>query len=112
MARGFPLRVQNTLIHSGEALYQSCRFPHLPEVQRLTISQSRPMNAKLKGRAYSTESRLDWNHVPVDVMRWCLRVKLAHNWDVTGFLLSGRRFAPWISSELTCVIDVRRRHAV
>jgi type I restriction enzyme, S subunit len=44
----FPLHVQRTRIHTSEALYQACRFPHLPEVQRLIIGQASPMTAKMK----------------------------------------------------------------
>ena len=36
MAPGFPLRVNGVRIRTSEALYQACRFPHLPDVHRRT----------------------------------------------------------------------------
>ena len=39
MASGFPLRVNGVRIHTSEALYQACRFPHMPEVQRKIIAE-------------------------------------------------------------------------
>jgi type I restriction enzyme S subunit len=80
MAGGFPLHVQGTRIYTSEALYQACRFPHLPEVQRLIIGQASPMTAKMKSKPHRNYSRPDWDRVRVKVMRWCLRVKLAQNW--------------------------------
>lgn len=87
MAGGFPLRVNGIRIYSAEALYQACRFPHLPEVQRLILSESSPMTAKMKTRPYRKDSRPDWDRVRVRIMRWCLRVKLAQNWRRFGDLL-------------------------
>jgi type I restriction enzyme S subunit len=87
MAGGFPLTVQGTRIYTSEALYQACRFPHLPEVQRLIIGQASPMTAKMKSKPYRKNSRTDWDRVRVKVMRWCLRVKLAQNWEKFSELL-------------------------
>jgi type I restriction enzyme S subunit len=87
MAGGFPLHVQGTRIYTSEALYQACRFPHLPEVQRLIIGQASPMTAKMKSKPYRKDSRPDWDRVRVKVMRWCLRVKLAQNWAKFSELL-------------------------
>ena len=94
MAGGFPLLVSGVRIRTSEALYQACRFPHLPEVQRLIIAQRSPMTAKMKGKPYRRESRRDWNRVRVNVMRWCLRVKLAQNWTVFSKLLLDTGFRP------------------
>ena len=87
MAGGFPLCVNGSRIRTSEALYQVCRFPHLPEVQRLIIEQKSPMTAKMKSKPYRRDSRQDWDNVRVKVMRWCLRVKLAQNWQEFGKLL-------------------------
>jgi type I restriction enzyme, S subunit len=87
MAGGFPLLVQGTRIYSSEALYQACRFPHLPKVQRLIIEQTSPMTAKMKSKPHRKNSRPDWDRVRVKVMRWCLRVKLAQNWAKFSTLL-------------------------
>jgi ribA/ribD-fused uncharacterized protein len=87
MAGGFLLRVNGINILTSEALYQACRFPHLPEVQRLIIEQRSPMTAKMKSKPYREQSRADWDSVRVRIMRWCLRVKLAQNWSTFGDLL-------------------------
>jgi type I restriction enzyme S subunit len=87
MAGGFPLHVQGTRIFTCEALYQACRFPHLPEVQRLIIGQPSPMTAKMKSKPHRKDSRPDWDRVRVKVMRWCLRVKLTQNWAKFSELL-------------------------
>lgn len=94
MASGFPLRVNRVRILTSEALYQACRFPHLPEVQREIISQHSPMNAKIKSKPYRNNSRLDWDHVRTNIMRWCLRVKLAQNYDEFGCLLLATKDRP------------------
>ncbi len=87
MAGGFPLLVNGMRILTSEALYQACRFPHRPEVQRLIIEQTSPMTAKMKSKPYRSDARPDWDHVRVKIMRWCLRVKLAQNWRTFSALL-------------------------
>ena len=87
MASGFPLRVNGVRILTSEALYQACRFPYLPDVQREIIGQHSPMTAKMKSKPHRKESRTDWDHVRTKVMRWCLRVKLAQNYEGFGRLL-------------------------
>ena len=87
MAGGFPLRVNGVRILTSEALYQACRFPHLPDVQRLIIEQRSPMTAKMKSKPHRKNSRADWDQVRVKIMRWCLRVKLAQNWRKFSELL-------------------------
>ncbi len=87
MASGFPLYVNGVHIPTSEALYQACRFPHLPEIQRLIIQQHSPMTAKMKSKPHRDHSRRDWDDVRFRVMRWCLRVKLAQHYDSFGKLL-------------------------
>lgn len=87
MAGGFPLRVNGINIRTSEALYQACRFPHLPDVQDLIIEQKSPMTAKMKSKPHRKDSRSDWDNVRIKVMRWCLRVKLAQNWGTFSKLL-------------------------
>ena len=93
MAPGFPLHVGGMQIRTSEALYQACRFPHLPDVQRQIIAEQSPMTAKMRSKPYREHSRSDWDQVRVQIMRWCLRVKLAQNQDTFGHLLlsSGAR---------------------
>lgn len=87
MAGGFPLRVNGIRIFTSEALYQACRFPHLPDVQRIVLGEPSPMTSKMKSKPYRQNSRPDWDQVRVRVMRWCLRVKLVQNWKSFGDLL-------------------------
>ncbi len=87
MAGGFPLVINGVAIRTSEALYQACRFPHLPELQRDIVAQKSPMTAKMKGKPYRHISRPDWDAVRVKIMRWCLQVKLAQNWDNFSELL-------------------------
>lgn len=87
MAGGYPMTVNGLSIRTSEALYQACRFPHLPNVQQTILQQSSPLVAKLEGRNYVDQSREDWLQVRVPVMEWCLRVKLAFNLDRFSYLL-------------------------
>jgi ribA/ribD-fused uncharacterized protein len=100
MAPGFPLRIHGTLVLTSEALYQACRFPHLPEVQRLIVAQRSPMTAKMKSKPYRQQSRPDWDAVRVKVMRWCLRVKLAQHPDKFGELLRSTLGKPIVEESL------------
>jgi hypothetical protein len=52
MAGGYRLLVNDVWIPSSEALYQACRFPDQPDIQKLIISQPSPMTAKMKGKPY------------------------------------------------------------
>ncbi|HVQ97706.1 MAG TPA: NADAR family protein [Mycobacterium sp.] len=79
MAPGFPLSVNAIPIRTSEALYQACRFPHRPEVQREIIGETNPMVAKMKSRTHLRDSRPDFNSLRVPIMWWSLRVKLACN---------------------------------
>lgn len=87
MAAGYYLKINGTRILTSEALYQACRFPHRPDIQRLIIQQASPMTAKMKSKPHRNDSRQDWNAVRIRIMRWCLRVKLAQNWTEFGRLL-------------------------
>jgi type I restriction enzyme S subunit len=87
MAGGYPIHVNGVRILTSEALYQVCRFPHLPDVQRMIIGQISPMTAKMRSKPYRKDSRLDWDQVRVRIMRWCLRMKLANNWHTFSELL-------------------------
>lgn len=87
MAPGFPLKVNGVKVLTCEALYQACRFPHRSDLQQIIIAQISPMTAKMKSKPFRKDSRPDWDEVRVSVMRWCLRVKLAQNWDRFASLL-------------------------
>ncbi len=87
MAGGYPLSINGIQIPTSEALYQACRFPHKPDLQKIIIGQKSPMTAKMKSKPFRNESRTDWNEKRIEIMWWCLRVKLAQNWQKFGDLL-------------------------
>jgi type I restriction enzyme, S subunit len=101
MAPGYALSINGVPVGTAEAIYQACRFPHLPDVQHLIIDQTSPMTAKMRSKPYREKSRLDWDDVRVPIMRWCLRVKLIQNWDKFQSLLLE-------TGELPIVEDSRR----
>ncbi len=87
MAGGYPLVVNRIRIPTSEALYQACRFPHKPDIQKLIIGQASPMTAKMVSKPHRKNSRPDWDAVRVQIMHWCLRVKLVQHWEKFGELL-------------------------
>lgn len=87
MAGGYLLNINGVKILTSEALYQACRFPRLPEVQRQIIAERSPMTAKMRSKPYRDDSRPDWDIVRTKIMRWCLQVKLVQNWDKFSKLL-------------------------
>lgn len=94
MAAGYPLNIQGIRVRTTEALYQACRYPHLPDVQKEIIGQHSPMTAKMKSKPHRKDSRPDWEEVRYKIMRWCLRVKLAQHYDEFGRLLLATRDRP------------------
>lgn len=100
MASGFPLRANGIEIRTSEALYQCCRYPHDPATQQWVLDQKSPMwTKKVSGREDRT--RADWPEVRVQVMRWCLRVKLCQHVDNFGALL-------WMSGARPIVEESRK----
>jgi ribA/ribD-fused uncharacterized protein len=87
MAPDFPIFVIGIRIATAEALYQACRFPDYPDIQRLIVDQMSPMTAKMKSKKYRDRTRKDWDDVRISVMRWCLRIKLSQNWTRFGNVL-------------------------
>ena len=87
MAPGFRVRVNGTLLLTVEALYQACRYPHIPDLQDFIISQKSPMTLKMRIRQFREDSRPDWDRVRVRIMKWCIRVKLSQNLMRFGNLL-------------------------
>lgn len=87
MAPDFPIFINGVRFPTTEALYQACRFPDDPEIQKVIVDQPSPMTAKMKSKRYRDRTRDDWTNVRVNVMRWCLRAKLAQNWAQFGAVL-------------------------
>jgi len=87
MAAGYPLFINDNIIPSTEALYQSMRYPLFPDIQFEIISQNSPMTAKMVSKKYYSQSRQDWDSIRIKVMRWCLEIKLLQNWSKFSKLL-------------------------
>lgn len=87
MASGYSLFVNEINIANTEILYQCCRFPLFPKLQQEIISIENPMEAKALARKFDKYTRQDWEHVKVDIMRWCLQVKLIQNTETFSNLL-------------------------
>jgi type I restriction enzyme, S subunit len=83
MSGASPLTIGGVRARSTEALYQACRFPHQPDWQREILAAGNGMRAKMaakKAGRRKLHSRSDWEAIQVEVMRWCLRVKLAQHY--------------------------------
>jgi type I restriction enzyme, S subunit len=90
MAGGFELRYEGHDYKTSEHLYQCLRFPDYPDVQELIRSKGSPMGAKMASKPHrAAKSRADWDEVRMDVMRFCLRLKLqSYRKSFGGLLLS------------------------
>ena len=87
-AKLYPIYVNDTLLDNTEILYQICRYPENPEIQSQILTNKSPMGAKMVSKKYRKEyTRSDFENVKVDIMYWCLRVKLACNPLKFGSLL-------------------------
>ncbi|MEM6697374.1 MAG: NADAR family protein [Bacteroidota bacterium] len=87
MAPAYSVFVNSTIIPTIEALYQACRFPHLPDIQFEIINQNSPMTAKKVSREHTEFTREDWEEHRIQIMRWCLQIKLSQNFDSFSELL-------------------------
>jgi len=79
MCTGFPLEVNWDILSSSEALYQLCRFPGHPNLQREIAAQLHPMAAKKVAYNHLDKTRSDWNVVKVRVMSWVVLLKGAQH---------------------------------
>lgn len=86
-AAGLPLRIGDVVAPSSEALFQTFRFPHLPEVQRAILAPASAADAKAVARRHLADTRPDWRRINVPAMRWIVTVKLAQHPDTVGSLL-------------------------
>lgn len=88
MASNYPIYVNEIKIRTTEALYQACRFPLNPEIQKQIIDEPSPMKVKWISNSNKKISRPDWEDVKLKIMRWCINVKLAQNILTFGELLN------------------------
>jgi len=83
----FKLTVNEITIRTSETLYQACKFSDYPDLQKKIIEQKSPMTAKYVSRMYKNNIRSDWEKIKIQVMNWCLRVKLAQHFIDFGCTL-------------------------
>lgn len=87
MAPGYKIYINDSTILTSEALYQACRYPNHPEIQKEILIQNSPMTAKMISKKYRNLTRNNWDKDRVSIMKWCLRLKLLYNWKKFGHLL-------------------------
>jgi|688.fasta_scaffold70397_6 ribA/ribD-fused uncharacterized protein len=76
----YPIYINGILIDNIEILYQICRYADYPDIQTQILNNKSPMGAKMVSKKYRKQyTRSDFENVKVDIMYWCLRVKLACN---------------------------------
>lgn len=75
----FPLRINGSMISSVETLFQVCRYPHSPEIQEAILAAKDIHTIIALTEKYNLETRKDFEEHKKEIMRWCLRVKLAQN---------------------------------
>ena len=87
MSKSWPLKVYSSRVRTTEHLYQAMRFTEWPEIQQQILDINKPKAAKIVAREYDDFTRGDWFNVRVDIMRWCLAVKLGQHITRLGNLL-------------------------
>jgi ribA/ribD-fused uncharacterized protein len=94
MAPNFPITINGHRLRNVELLYQALRFPDYPEIQKRLISFASPISAKRYGRRNITKTRLDWNKQRFKIMKMCLEIKLAQNFDTFSTILLATKNLP------------------
>jgi ribA/ribD-fused uncharacterized protein len=81
MTGNFKFRIsRDVLIPSTENLYQAMRFTDHPEIQKLIMGQKSGFGAKMVSKSYrKTHTREDFEDKKYEIMKWCLKLKLANH---------------------------------
>ncbi len=97
MSGEFPILVNGVRVRSTEHLYQALKFPDHPDVQEAILNEPSPMRAKWIAKSKDDEKkktegnfkkiRKDWDEIQVEVMEFCLKMKLIWYWVKFGNLL-------------------------
>jgi ribA/ribD-fused uncharacterized protein len=84
----FHLQVNGILVRSSESLYQCLRFTSHPEIQREILENKSPKGSKMVSKKYRKEfTREDFDEIKMELMYWCLKVKLCSHPLLFGGLL-------------------------
>jgi len=84
----FHLQVNDILVRSSESLYQCLRFTSHTDIQREILENKSPKGSKMVSKKYRKEfTREDFDEIKVELMYWCLKVKLCSHPLLFGGLL-------------------------
>lgn len=101
MASGFPMRINNHVLLSSEALYQALKFTDYPDIQKKIIAERSPMTAKMVAKPFKNMIRQDFENKKIIFMKWCVRAKLLNNYDKFSKIL--------LASENRIIVEESRR---
>lgn len=101
MASGFPIRINNHVLLSSEALYQALKFTDYPDIQKKIIAERSPMTAKMVAKPFKNMIRQDFEKKKIIFMKWCVRAKLLNNYDKFSKIL--------LASENRIIVEESRR---
>lgn len=93
MSSTFSLSVNDLKIPTIEALYQSLKFVDYIDIQKEILVQKSPMAIKYKARKYQKFIRKDWENIKIEVMEFCLRIKIYENPKFANLLLETRNMS-------------------
>jgi predicted NAD-dependent protein-ADP-ribosyltransferase YbiA (DUF1768 family) len=95
MAGQMALNIGGVTVRTSERLFQAHRFPAHSHIQQAVLHQLSPMIVKhvAHKKELGAVARPDWEQANIDLMRWCMRVKLAHHPRQFGqeLMLTGHR---------------------
>lgn len=85
----YPILINRTRVLTIEHLYQALKFTDHPNIQREILKQDNPTRSKrvATSKNYKQHIRADWEEIKLDVMDYCLRIKLVWHWVGFGQLL-------------------------
>jgi ribA/ribD-fused uncharacterized protein len=84
----FHLQINDLLVRSSESLYQCLRFTSYPHIQKEILENKSPKGSKMISKKYRKEfTREDLDEIKVELMYWCLKVKLCSHPLLFGGLL-------------------------
>ena len=83
----YRIPVNGLLFLTSEALYQACRFPDDPGLQKAISLDKVTRRAKELAQTFAERTRPDWHDVNLEIMWWVLRAKLAANYKRFGDVL-------------------------
>lgn len=97
MSGDFPIMVNGIQVRSSEHLFQALKFTDHPDVQKQILNAPSPRRAKSIANSKDDvkknkegnlkKVRQDWEEIQIEVMEFCLRIKLIWHWVKFGDLL-------------------------